>query len=105
MSEGDLTASERMVSQAPSGNHISARAQEYILSEASASDARVVLLESVYMVLTLHRGRWERPHVGPQESTPGPAVHDPQNPHAGSGRCFLAENPHVDVLPTFRCLD
>ena len=61
MSEGDLTGSERMVSQAPSGNHISARAQEHILFEASASDARVVLLESVYVVLTLHRGRrWER---------------------------------------------
>ena len=65
------------------GNHISGKAQEHILSEASACDARVVLLESVYLVLTLYLGRQmgvTPRSAGPQESTPGPAVHDPQNP-------------------------
>ena len=39
------------------GNHISARAQEHILTQACAFDARVALLESAYVALTLHRGR------------------------------------------------
>ena len=39
------------------GNHISARAQEVILSEASASDARVALVEAACVTITLCRGR------------------------------------------------
>ena len=39
------------------GNHISARAQEHILTQACACDARVALLESAYVALTLHCGR------------------------------------------------
>ena len=39
------------------GNHISARAQELILHEATARDARVALLESVYVLITLQHGR------------------------------------------------
>ena len=39
------------------GNHISARVQEVILSEASAIDARVALVEAACVVITLCRGR------------------------------------------------
>ena len=39
------------------GNHIAARAQEFLLSEAVAVDARVALLEAVYVCLTVHMSR------------------------------------------------
>ena len=39
------------------GNHISARVQEVILSEASAIDARVALVEAACVASTLCRGR------------------------------------------------
>ena len=39
------------------GNHISARAQEHILRQACAVDARVALLEVMYVLITLHVGR------------------------------------------------
>ena len=39
------------------GNHISARVQEVILSEASAIDARVALVEAACVAITLCRGR------------------------------------------------
>ena len=35
------------------GNHISARVQEVILSEASASDARVALVDAACVAITL----------------------------------------------------
>ena len=52
MSSGrsDFVVQSEWFPRAQVGNHISARAQEHILSEASASDARVVLLESVYVI-------------------------------------------------------
>ena len=55
------------------GHHIPARAQEQILSEACREDARVALLEAVYVLVTLHLGRISgiRPvsrHVGPEVS-------------------------------------
>ena len=37
-----------------SGNHISPRAQEYILGEASRVDTQVVLLEGVHVQLPTH---------------------------------------------------
>ena len=43
------------------GNHISARAQEYILSEGCRSDARVALLEAVFVTTTLEMGRRNAP--------------------------------------------
>ena len=43
------------------GNHISARAQEYILSEVCRSDARVALLEAVFVTTTLELGRRNAP--------------------------------------------
>ena len=39
------------------GNHIAARAQEFIFSEAIAADARVALLEAVYVCYTVHVSR------------------------------------------------
>ena len=39
------------------GNHIGARAQEVLLGRACSEDARVALLESVYVALVLHTGR------------------------------------------------
>ena len=115
MSEGDLTLWFRAngFPSAQVGNHISTRAQEHILSEASASDARVVLLESVFVVLTLHRGRQigMTPRLsGPQGSTPMPAVHDPQNPHADNwssldqvdlGDVFSQRIPTLNSCPHF----
>ena len=115
MSEGDLTLWFRTnhVPGAQIGHRMSARAQEHILSEASARDARVALLESVYVVLSLHRGRQVgmAPHVaGPQGSTPGPALRDPQNPHADSwlsldqvdlGEIFSQRMPTLKSCPHF----
>ena len=39
------------------GNHIPARAQEFLFSEACRFDARVALLEAFFVRLTLHMGR------------------------------------------------
>ena len=39
------------------GNHISARAQEHILTEACRTDARVALLEASYVEVVLLTGR------------------------------------------------
>ena len=39
------------------GNHIHARAQEFLFSEACRFDARVALLEAFFVRLTLHMGR------------------------------------------------
>ena len=52
------------------GNHISARAQEHILSKPR--DARVVLLESVCVVLTFHP-RLSFPQESTRTSIPRPA--------------------------------
>ena len=38
------------------GNHISARAQEHILRQACEVDARVALLEVMYVLITVHLG-------------------------------------------------
>ena len=39
------------------GNHLSARAQEHIMTEACRADARVALLETAFVALALFRGR------------------------------------------------
>ena len=39
------------------GNHISARAQEHILRQVCEVDARVALLEVMYVLITVHLGR------------------------------------------------
>ena len=41
------------------GNHFTARAQECMLQQASAVDARVAVLESVFETVALHMGRQE----------------------------------------------
>ena len=43
--------------RSPPGSRIAAKAQELILHEASATDARVSLLETVYVLLTIQFGR------------------------------------------------
>ena len=49
------------------GNHISARAQEHLLTSACRVDARVALLESVYVGITLHVAREGAANHPPQE--------------------------------------
>ena len=49
------------------GSHISARAQEYILSEECRHDARVRMLEAVYITTTLELGRRMAPVGEPRE--------------------------------------
>ena len=39
------------------GNHRAARAQEFILQEAATVDAKVVLLEATYVMVTIQAGR------------------------------------------------
>ena len=41
----------------PPRQHLSARAQEFILQEGCRTDARVALLETVLVLTTLHQGR------------------------------------------------
>ena len=51
-----MVAQTRVRGDGP-GNHIAARAQEFILGEASRLDARVSLLEAVHVKLAIHLGR------------------------------------------------
>ena len=37
-------------------NHIAARAQEFVLEEAATVDARVVLLQAIYVMVTIQAG-------------------------------------------------
>ena len=46
------------------GNHIGARTQEALLSRACVEDARVALLESVFVAMVLHVGRQSRVPFG-----------------------------------------
>ena len=46
------------------GHHISGRAQEFILTSACREDARVALLEVVFVVITLNEGRNQTPAEG-----------------------------------------
>ena len=58
------------------GNHIGARAQEALLSRACVEDARVALLESVFVAMVLHVGRQSRVPFGGSPT----AVAAPPNP-------------------------
>ena len=115
-SEGDLTLWFRAngFPGAQVGNHISARVQEHIFTEATARDAGVALLESVYVVLTLHRGRQmgvvSRGEVHQSSPRQGPAIHDPQNPYVESwssldqidlGEIFSQRMPMLKSCPHF----
>ena len=58
------------------GNHFTARAQERVLQHASAVDARVALLESVFVTVAFYMGRQEHvegdvPATGPTRAVPG----------------------------------
>ena len=56
------------------GHHISARAQEYLLHEGCTEDARVALLETVFVLIALQQGRASRvparraDHIAPRGS-------------------------------------
>ena len=45
------------------GHHISARAQDFIIHEACTADARAALLETVFVLITLHQGRGVPPET------------------------------------------
>ena len=77
------------------GNHISARAQEFIFGEAIRADARVALLEGVYVQLAIHMGR----ELVPQPHPPSPAV--VLGPRAGFDWSLLDEF-QIDEIFLFR---
>ena len=54
------------------GNHIAARAQEFILEETATVDARVALLEAAYVIETIQAGR-ELTAGEPSHRAPVPA--------------------------------
>ena len=60
------------------GNHISARAQEFILEEAVTVDARVALLEAAYVMVTIKAGR-ELTAGEPSHRVPVP-IAEPRRP-------------------------
>ena len=68
------------------GSHISARGQEHVLTEGCREDARVALLECVFVAITLEDGR-QRPREFP-----------PSAKSAGSR--VLKTGSHVEELPT-----
>ena len=81
------------------GNHISARAQEFIIGEASCADARVVLLQGVYVQLAIHMGHElvvPQPHPIPHE----PVVSGAARPVSG-GQSLPHTSSRVEELPTF----
>ena len=53
------------------GNHIAARAQEFIMHEAARADARVALLEVVFVAVVFHVAN----RVGPSVARPGLTTH------------------------------
>ena len=63
------------------GNHIGARAQEAVISEACAVDARVALLEVVCVSLTIHVGRQMTVFRGAPSSAPRSVPQRPQVVH------------------------
>ena len=71
------------VATAP-GNHIAARAQEFIFSEAIAADARVALLEAVYVCCTVHVSR--------QLAVP-PTIRESPRPRVVQRRTFPSSFP------------
>ena len=66
------------------GNHIAARAQEFLLGEAIAADARVALLEAVYVCYTVHVSR--------QMAVPA-TIREPPRPRVVQRRAFPSSFP------------
>ena len=67
------------------GNHISARAQEHILTEACRTDARVALLEASHVAVVLHVGR--------QMAVPSAIQGDAEQRFRQAGRQDTRTNP------------
>ena len=68
------------------GNHLSACAQEFILTEGSSSDGRVTLLEAAYITLVLHTGRETTAQSRPAENVERPRAQP--NPSTCRGTVF-----------------
>ena len=86
------------------GNHISARAQEHLLTSACREDARVALLESVYVdpesiepPTTVRRS--SQPIAGESASSVGRPV-APVGP-VRFGECVFVESAHAESMPSF----
>ena len=92
------------------GNHIPARAQEFILEEVCREDARVALLEACFVAAVMHMGRVPMP----RNPEPVQGNSHPTNSQRGlshqcwrwldSSRCKegpLEKGAHVKVLPAF----
>ena len=92
------------------GNHIHGRAQEHIVTVGCQVDARVALLECVFVALTLDEGRQRPPHNtsrshhGARTRDTGISFRSP--PHqlgrhrrSESGRGILVPNTNVEKLP------
>ena len=81
------------------GNHISARVQKFIIGEAIRADARVALLEGVYVQLAIHMGcelGVPQPHL-----TPSPPV--VVGPRATAGFDWsLLDDFQIDEIFLFR---
>ena len=99
------------------GNHITTRAQEHLLQRASDVDARVSLVESVFVIIAVQLGRQAfRPdpidgapnssHVRPgglNHNVPRPGVLEFEFVPVGSvqlGRGILDQGAHVAKLPS-----
>ena len=72
------------------GNHFSARAQEFILTEVSSFDGRVTLLEAASITLVLHTGRETTAQSRPAENVKGPRAQP--NPRICRGTALFPES-------------
>ena len=72
------------------GNHLSARAQEFILIEGSSFDGRVTLLEAAYITLKLHTRRGTTAQSRPAENVERPRAQP--NPRVCRGTAFFPES-------------
>ena len=72
MTREDLTAwfLEHGYPGAQPGNHITARAQEQLLQRGSQVDARVSLLESVFVIVAIHLGGRSSGQIPQSERVP-----------------------------------
>ena len=96
------------------GNHLSARAQEHIFAVGCRTDARIAILEALYVLITVNRSRQD---IG---NRPGPAArgkgktkfqercaidvarqHHEQMDHVNLVDSVFVAHPNVENLPSF----
>ena len=80
------------------GNHISARAQEFVLSEGCRHDVRVAMLEAVYVTTTLESGRRLVPVTAPPADVPERCRAPPTHP---TKQASWAELDEVELAAVF----